>query len=134
MMNMIDNEICYVLRGDYITIAPGKIKFTLCCAYADPALLFSGKPAEVDFDYKKVYAVEDECHDVVGFLHTHPGMSAIMSSQDKKTMKGWVTAFDKELLCVIKGKNRSQAYRFDKEGHWHRCNVYSRGRMFFIIL
>lgn len=131
---MIDNEICYVLRGDYITMASGKTKFTLCCAYADPSLLFSGKPAEVDFDYKKVYAIEDENHDLVGFLHTHPVMSSAMSNQDKKTMKGWVTAFDKELLCIIKSKNKSQAYRFDKEGHWHRCKVYSRKRMYYIIM
>jgi proteasome lid subunit RPN8/RPN11 len=72
----------------------------------------TGEPARVAFDAGWVLAREEKQHDVVGFYHTHPGMTASPSDRDVRTMRAWCSAFGKPLLCVIEGKDGVHGYRF----------------------
>lgn len=74
-----------------------------------------GKPASVEFDGASVLAREEGRHDVVGFLHTHPSSPAVPSQRDLDTMRAWVGAFGKPLLCVIAGTTGLCGYRFDTD-------------------
>ena len=73
----------------------------------------SGEPALVEFDGLWALKREERRHDVVGFLHTHPGMPARPSCRDLRTMRAWCGAFGKPLLCLIAGCDGLRAYRFD---------------------
>lgn len=73
----------------------------------------SGAPVRVEFDGLWALRREETRHDVVGFLHTHPGMPAYPSCRDLRTMRAWCSAFGKELLCLIAGCDGLRAYRFD---------------------
>ena len=68
---------------------------------------------EVEFDGPAVLAREERRHDVVGFLHTHPGFAASPSRRDVATMQAWVSAFGKPLVCLIRGADGLKGYRFD---------------------
>ena len=58
--------------------------------------------ALVTFDYRKVYAYEDNPDEtVVGFFHTHPRGHENMSATDVATMKAWSTALGRPLFCAI---------------------------------
>lgn len=74
-----------------------------------------GKPASVEFDGPSVLAREERLHDVMGFLHTHPTFAAAPSRRDLATMRAWVSAFGKPLLCLIDGCDGLAGYRFDDE-------------------
>ncbi len=73
----------------------------------------SGAPAQVEFDGPWALCREETRHDVVGFLHTHPGMLARPSCRDIRTMRAWCSAFGKPVLCLISGSDGLRAYRFD---------------------
>lgn len=75
----------------------------------------SGDPAEVEFDGPAVLAREERRRDVVGFLHTHPSSAAVPSRRDLATMRAWVSAFGKPLLCLIEGTDGLAGYRFDDD-------------------
>jgi hypothetical protein len=75
-----------------------------------------GEPAEVEFDGPAVLAREERRRDVVGFLHTHPSSAAVPSRRDLATMRAWVSAFGKPLLCLIEGTDGLRGYRFDDDG------------------
>ncbi|HUG94404.1 MAG TPA: Mov34/MPN/PAD-1 family protein [Planctomycetaceae bacterium] len=74
-----------------------------------------GQPASVEFDGPAVLDREERKRDVIGFLHTHPASEATPSRRDLATMRAWVSAFGKPLLCVIEGTNGLAAYRFDDD-------------------
>ena len=71
-----------------------------------------GSPASVEFDGPAVLAREEKRHDIVGFLHTHPGFPAEPSARDIATMQAWVSAFGKPLLCLIHGTDGLAGYVF----------------------
>lgn len=75
----------------------------------------SGEPAHVEFDASAVLHREETQGDVVGFLHTHPNTPAQPSDRDLKTMRAWVSAFGKPLLCLIEGTDGLAGYRFDDD-------------------
>jgi proteasome lid subunit RPN8/RPN11 len=75
----------------------------------------AGEPASVRFDGPWVLQREERRRDVVGFLHTHPGMPARPSRRDVRTMRAWCLAFGKPLLCVIAGAEGVRGYRFEDE-------------------
>ena len=75
----------------------------------------AGEPASVEFDGPAVLDREERKRDVVGFLHTHPASEALPSRRDLDTMRAWVSAFGKPLLCVIEGTDGLVGYRFDDE-------------------
>lgn len=74
-----------------------------------------GRPASVEFDGPAVLEREERKGDVIGFLHTHPNSDAEPSRRDLRTMRAWVSAFGKPLLCVIEGIDGLAAYRFDDD-------------------
>jgi proteasome lid subunit RPN8/RPN11 len=59
---------------------------------------------------------EERRGDVVGFLHTHPGMSAHPSRRDIGTTRAWTSALGMPLLCVIDGEDGLLGWRFDDDG------------------
>jgi len=69
-----------------------------------------GQPCSVRFNPKYVMEREEKYHDIVGFIHTHPGMTAHYSSIDDATMKAWVFSFGKPLVCCIIGTDGLRAW------------------------
>jgi proteasome lid subunit RPN8/RPN11 len=69
-----------------------------------------GAPCSVRFNPKYVTEREEKYHDVVGFIHTHPGMSAHYSGIDDATMKAWVFSLGKPLVCCIIGTDGLRAW------------------------
>jgi len=75
-----------------------------------------GVPCAVAFDPNYVINRDVERHDVIGFIHTHPGMSAHYSQRDDRTMKAWVCCLGKPLVCCIMGNDGLRAWwYFDDE-------------------
>jgi proteasome lid subunit RPN8/RPN11 len=70
----------------------------------------SGQPTQVEFDGPWVLRREERHGDVVGFYHTHPGMPALLSNRDVRTMRAWCSAFGKPLLCLIDGMEGVRGY------------------------
>jgi len=83
--------------------------------YARRKLPAAGGPGQVRFDGLSVLELEERRGNVIGFMHTHPNGSAAPSSRDVDTMRAWVGAFGKPLLCVIAGRDELAAYRFDSD-------------------
>jgi len=71
-----------------------------------------GEPARVEFDGLAVLAREEQRHDVVGFLHTHPNFPAEPSQRDIDTMHAWVSALGKPLVCLIAGTDGLAGFLF----------------------
>lgn len=69
-----------------------------------------GLPCSVEFNYDWTLYREETKGDVVGWLHTHPGMLAYPSSRDHRTMKAWVTCFGKPLVACIHGVDGLRAW------------------------
>jgi proteasome lid subunit RPN8/RPN11 len=74
---------------------------------------------------------EEERGDVVGFYHTHPSGLAAPSVRDVRTMRAWVSAFGKPLLCLIESQGSLVAFGFhDDESPGVRleaCQLFPRG-------
>jgi proteasome lid subunit RPN8/RPN11 len=70
---------------------------------------------QVQFDGPWVLRREERQGDVIGFLHTHPGMAARPSRRDVRTMRAWCSAFGKPLLCLIAGVDGLRGWRFDDD-------------------
>jgi len=75
----------------------------------------SGGPAWVELDWTWALQREETGGDVMGFYHTHPGMSTAPSSRDLGTMRAWVSCFGKPLLCVIEADRSLAAYLFESD-------------------
>src|SRR5438477_4545945 len=84
-------EQCWLLLGDW----EDNILW-----WAVPWWMAKGGPTRVTFDAGRILRREKQCGGVVGFYHTHPGMPAAPSETDHKTMRAWVTALGKGLVCV----------------------------------
>ncbi len=69
----------------------------------------SGNPSSVDFDADWVLEREESRGDVVGFFHTHPPGVPGPSDRDNRTMRAWVSAFGKPLLCLIETDRKVRA-------------------------
>ncbi len=69
-----------------------------------------GTPVSVNFSADYVIQRDTNHHDIVGFIHTHPGMIAHYSSRDDRTMKAWVLALGKPLVCCIQGTDGLRAW------------------------
>jgi proteasome lid subunit RPN8/RPN11 len=123
MMNtMITNEQCWILLGG----VQDRLWWGRVSKYS------IGKPASVKFDSDFVMKREEEHGDIVGFIHTHPGMPAIPSSTDHATMHAWVCCFGKPLLCVIRGVDGLRAWcYYDDELPPFECVVKKLGRHIF---
>jgi proteasome lid subunit RPN8/RPN11 len=96
----MDVEHCWVLLG--------KVKENLF--YGRQARMTRGAPCSVDFNASFVIEREETKGDVIGWLHTHPGMIASPSSRDHRTMKAWSCCLGKPLVCVIAGVDGLRAY------------------------
>jgi hypothetical protein len=69
----------------------------------------------VEFDGAAVLTREEKRRDIIGFLHTHPGLPAKPSPRDIATMQAWVSAFGKPLLCLIAGTDCLAGFCFDSD-------------------
>lgn len=68
-----------------------------------------GSPAQVAFNWAQ--ASKDK---LIGFLHTHPGGFPGPSARDDKTMKAWVRAEGKPLLCGIESDGVKRFFLYYK--------------------
>jgi hypothetical protein len=113
MITMI-NEHCRPLTGGH--------KGRLCWGFLGEET--EGQPAYVEFDFQKVIDREEEEGDIVGFWHSHPGMSSHYSARDDRTMKAWVSCFGKPLVCFITGEDGVKGYAyFDDESEPICCKI-----------
>jgi hypothetical protein len=71
-----------------------------------------GTAASVDFDWEKALSPLQ-----MGWFHSHPGVKFLTpSSRDNKTMRGWVKARAKPLLCGIFCQGEQKCYCYYKVG------------------
>jgi proteasome lid subunit RPN8/RPN11 len=83
-----------------------------------------GAPTSVRSDASWVLAREETTGDVIGFCHTHPHWPATPSGTDTATMRAWVLAFGKPLVCVIFGTDGNKGWWFeDDESEPIECQV-----------
>lgn len=102
-----ENEKCWVILGvRQGRFWVGRLKY-----------MSTGEPHRVPFQADDVFERELECHDVLGFLHTHPTTAATPSQTDLATMQAWVTALGKPLICGIRGVDGLKTYLFPKESN-----------------
>lgn len=89
------NEVCYVLVGKrHGWLWYGKL--------VEKSI---GTPSSVEFDWEWVLRREEQRGDILGFWHTH-STGPEPSEQDIKTMRAWVSCFNKPLFCVIESDHR----------------------------
>ena len=74
---------------------------------------------------------EEARGDVIGFCHTHPAGPDALSRRDVRTMRAWVQAFGKPLLCLVQMPGKVAAFRFDdsrSDGvRLAACEILARG-------
>ena len=70
-----------------------------------------GNSCSVDFDWNKIMK---NPKNFLGFFHTHPSGFHNPSETDHKTMKGWLVALGKPLLCGISCDNFDWLFLFEK--------------------
>ena len=89
----------------------------------------SGAPASVEFSAKRSLQRNRYQHDLLGWMHTHPGMSAVPSSVDVATMRAWCFALGRRLLCLIDGSDGLRGYVFHNDECYgvEVMKVYSLG-------
>jgi hypothetical protein len=76
---------------------------------------WAGTPDRVEFDASAVLARDEQRRDIIGFLHTHPHCAAQPSRRDINTMRAWVSALGKPLVCLIEGMDGLAGFRFDHD-------------------
>jgi len=74
-----------------------------------------GTTVSVMFDDEFVQKRHTHNKDVIGFLHLHPGMHAVPSSRDDRTMAAWTTCLGKSLLCLIEGVDGLRGWWYDED-------------------
>lgn len=93
--------------------------------------LTEGLPVSVNFDYDYVLKREEQKHDVLGWLHSHPHFRADPSTIDDNTMHAWVCSFGKPLLCGIDGVDGLKFWLyFDDESEPKLVNHIRLGKFF----
>jgi proteasome lid subunit RPN8/RPN11 len=116
-----NREQCWILVGQY------RPPFW----YARRVHSTRGGPASVEFDAAWVLGREETQANVVGFFHTHPSGLHAVSERDVRTMRGWVSAFGKPLLCVVQCDAVCYGFRFDNADSrgvaLPACAVFGRG-------
>lgn len=111
-------EDCWILYGRRI----GLLYIGRCVYHA------AGTAGGVDFDYET--SVNPR---VLGWYHTHPGKHfTTPSSIDEKTMRSWVKANGREMLCGIRCGDEQKCYRFFRSSSNSRGIVFSR--LFSILI
>jgi hypothetical protein len=100
-----ENEHCWVILGRRLGVF----------WYGRLVYLATGEPSQVEFDWDMVFQREETKGDVVGFLHTHPNTNAHPSPTDHATMKTWVTAMGKPLICSIDGSDGLKSFWYQAE-------------------
>jgi len=70
-----------------------------------------GGPGSVDFNWENVIK---NAKILQGFNHTHPENFTTPSALDDKTMKGWVKALGRPLLCGIKSGAEQRMYLYER--------------------
>lgn len=90
---------------------------------------YKGRPASVEFSWKRVMRREEKYRDVAGFYHTHPRFSPAPSERDIKTMHAWVIAFGKPMLCAIRSGSIWGFYLFSEKGY-RKIRVLKQGKRF----
>lgn len=72
----------------------------------------TGKMASVDFDWQKANNPL-----LLGWYHTHPGQGHVFpSGTDHRTMRSWVRATEKPMVCGIVSGEYSKCYLFYRGG------------------
>lgn len=71
-----------------------------------------GTECSVEFDWSKIFRNPKR---FLGFLHTHPSGFKYPSDTDFKTMKGWVIALGRPVLCGIGCDGVTRMYLFQKK-------------------
>lgn len=74
-----------------------------------------GGAAHVEADGAWALRREEAKGDVAGFFHTHPPGVTGMSARDRLTMKAWVSAFGKPLLCAIRCDGATRIWLCDAD-------------------
>lgn len=91
----------------------------------------AGDCTKVEFDGAWSLLREETRGDVVGFYHTHPAGPASPSQRDVRTMRAWVEAFGKPLLCLVETPECVSAFRFEDGGsrgvRLSACEILPRG-------
>lgn len=89
-----------------------------------------GSQTSVAFDPHWAIQREEERGDVLGFYHTHPAGTPGPSQRDVNTMRSWVDAFGKPLLCLIEASQHVGCFVFDDleaNGREIECERFPRG-------
>jgi hypothetical protein len=117
-------EECYILLGEIYPDEMAKFDFVAMAIDVQHDGTFAG----VDFDYKRVYDLEDQGYKVIGFLHTHPQTDPRLaySNIDHDTMRAWCSCLGRDLICAIATCDYGavDAFLFGKEGYQGRCNIF----------
>lgn len=84
-----------------------------------------GSPCQVSFDAEKVLANR---HNLIGFYHTHPNMTARPSALDQQTMEAWTDCLGMNLLCAIEGVDGLYGWWYEKDVHFKymKCKKFGR--------
>lgn len=85
-----------------------------------------GSPAQVAFNYQRIYERDITKGDVIGFYHTHPNTMACPSVTDYATMGAWTVCFGRPLLCMIEGVDGLKAHWFIDDEKKHLTSTVSR--------
>lgn len=76
-----------------------------------------GEPHSVEFDWKKGLAKF-----LIGWFHSHPRTAPLRpSTEDQRTMRSWVRALDKPLICGIIYTQRKKI-----DSTWRSCYIFKR--------
>lgn len=113
------NEQCWVILGRLFgAFWLGRISY-----------LSQGSPSEVEFNASLILEREDDKHDVIGFVHTHPNTDASPSFTDHATMQAWVTALGKPLVCGIDGTDGLKSFVYtDDESKGYEGRIIKFGK------
>jgi len=117
-----DNEECSLLIGSFFVHHNG----SLCFIATELEPRHEGAPHEVEFDWQKVYDLEDTGVPLIGWYHTHPFQEHIgYSPTDVATMKAWCRCFGRDMLCIIgNGNDQNEVYLFGKDGYKDTCDMH----------
>lgn len=85
-----------------------------------------GLPYQVSFDFEKVF--EDPT--LIGFWHTHPGMTNGPSTRDIHTMSQWALQEGKTMPCLIQGIDGLACWMIDENKNVSRSKVFHVGSVF----
>lgn len=89
-----------------------------------------GNPASVSFNWSDAAK-----KDLIGFHHTHPENCLWFSFRDDKTMKAWVRAEGKPLICGVESNGKTLFGLWKRNKNGEVCKIKIKGKIiwkFFI--